>query len=277
MAKTIADYSKDYFAAKASGDALGMRNANDEANKLRNAMGEDAQYANTDIAAAASAQDDDGSSGGGSSHHGDYSGLVNDLYKGIEESKLAELHSSYYNSLAELDAEKKQIPETYQAVRNQTTGTSSQEKQNFSEYAAGNGLNSGAGGQADLARSVTLQGNLNLLNQEEANTLADIELQRKQLTNEYHSAIAAAKADGDYELANALYQEKVRAENTLLEYQTTQWSQQQTEKQNQANYGWTILQSGNMPSDSMLEAIGIDKTTAQAIIDSIKIQSTNGW
>jgi hypothetical protein len=50
MAYTIDDYKKQYESARVAGDALGMRNANDAANQLRNANGEAAQYANADIA-----------------------------------------------------------------------------------------------------------------------------------------------------------------------------------------------------------------------------------
>jgi hypothetical protein len=88
--------------------------------------------------------------------------------------------------------------------------SSEQSKHNFAEYAAANGHNSGAGGQAELSRSVALQGNLNSLNQAQADALTDLSQQRTQLASDYNSAIATAKADGNYELARALYKEKVR-------------------------------------------------------------------
>ena len=53
MAKTIADYKKDYAAAEARGDAAAMKAANDGANAIRAANGQAAQYANAAIASTA--------------------------------------------------------------------------------------------------------------------------------------------------------------------------------------------------------------------------------
>ena len=64
MAKTIADYKKDYAAAEARGDAAAMKAANDGANAIRAANGQAAQYANAAIASTAAKS---GSSSGGRS------------------------------------------------------------------------------------------------------------------------------------------------------------------------------------------------------------------
>lgn len=53
MAKTIGDYKKDYEAAKAAGDAAGMKAANDGANAIRASLGQQAQVASEDIAKVA--------------------------------------------------------------------------------------------------------------------------------------------------------------------------------------------------------------------------------
>lgn len=50
MPKTIQDYKNDYAAAKARGDAAGMKAANDGANAIRQSMGQAAQVASNDIA-----------------------------------------------------------------------------------------------------------------------------------------------------------------------------------------------------------------------------------
>ncbi len=60
--KTIADYSADYAAARAKGDAVGMKAANDGANAIRAAKGEAPQYAVGDIAKVAAGST--GASGG---------------------------------------------------------------------------------------------------------------------------------------------------------------------------------------------------------------------
>jgi hypothetical protein len=149
-------------------------------------------------------------SGSSSSGSGDYSSYINEMYEAKQDAALAALEAAYDKNVAELDAQEDEIPATYQSARNQTAASSEQSKHNFAEYAAANGLNSGAGGQAELSRSVALQGSLSSLNQAQADALSDLSLQRTQLERDYNSAIATAKADGDYELASTLYQEKVR-------------------------------------------------------------------
>ncbi|MPM19528.1 hypothetical protein SDC9_65954 [bioreactor metagenome] len=187
----------------------------------------------------------------------DYSNYINDIYDAKTADYLASLESAYDDNMAELAAEEEQIPEAYQAARNQAAGNSSQEKQNFAQYAAGNGLNSGAGGQAELARSVTLQGNLNSINQEEANALAGIELQRTKLTNDYNTAIASAKAGGDFELANALYQESVRADEALLNSSQLQKSWDNDDYSKKLQLAQYLAQYGDF---SGFQALGIDTT-----------------
>lgn len=54
--KTIADYSRDYNDAKARGDAAGMQLANDRANAIRRAAGQQEQYATADINKVAGGQ-----------------------------------------------------------------------------------------------------------------------------------------------------------------------------------------------------------------------------
>lgn len=157
---------------------------------------------------------------------GDYSSYLKQMYAAQKASALAQLQAAYEKNLAAVDRAEAGVSEQYQAARNSTAGASELAKRNFSEYAAASGLNSGAGGQAELARNVTLQSSLSGIDAAEASTLADLELQRSQLESDYNSAIAQARAEGDYALASALYQEKVRVQDALLE--------QQIQKQKQA-------------------------------------------
>ncbi len=85
------------------------------------------------------------------------------------------------------------------------------------QLAGASGLNSGTAGQAALARNVALQNDLNDLNMQETQTLAD--LRQKKADNDawYNGAIAAAKAEGDAQKAQMLYQEKIRVEEVMLE------------------------------------------------------------
>jgi hypothetical protein len=152
----------------------------------------------------------------------DYSDYLRQLYAAKQDSAIAQLQAAYESSLAQLDRAEQGVSEQYQAARNSTAGASEQARRNFAQYAAASGLNSGTGGQAELARNVTLQSGLNAIDQAEADTLADLELQRTQAETQYNSAIAQAKAQGEYELASALYQEKVRVQKALLDQELEQ-------------------------------------------------------
>ncbi|MCI2106900.1 MAG: hypothetical protein LKK00_09340 [Intestinimonas sp.] len=317
VSKTIQDYKDAYKEAKAKGDSAGMQAANDGANAIRSANGMATQSASQDISNTAATNNGSwiGDSSGGSSSGGgssadsasyyqgstayqpnDYSSYVKDLYSAKTDAALAALKSAYDDNVADVDAAEAKLTPTYQAARNKTAATSDLEKQNFQEYANARGLNSGTSGQAELARSTTLQGNLNDINTQEADARSDLELQRTKLASEYNTAIAQAKANGDYELANALYTEKTRVDNAMSDaadkqatYDYNKWNanynvdqnaqtradnlaaqQEQyaredaaTNKETAYNLAMATIQSGNIPSDSILNAAGIDKTAAQ--------------
>lgn len=244
-------WSDRYYAARAAGDAAGMRNANDEANKLRNQYGYAAEFATEDIAKIAN-QNKNGAGGGGNggtwqntwqqgsggSLSGlsgmdryqaaqlegptDYSAYIEAMNKAQQEAALSQLKAAYDKNVAALDRAEADIAPKYQEARNQTAGSSELAKRQFAEYAAAQGLNSGAGAQAELARQNTLQGNLNQLNRGEADALADLALQRSQAESDYNNAIAKARADGNYTLASQLYQEKVRLDEALRQMQIQQ-------------------------------------------------------
>lgn len=187
------------------------------------------------------------SSGGGSSSGSkDYSSYINEMYGAKQDAALAALESAYQKNTAALDQAEEQLPGTYQNAKNQTAASSEQAKRNFAEYAAANGLNSGAGGQAELSRSMTLQGNLNSLSEAQADALSDLNLQRTQLESDYNSAIATARADGNYELAGALYQEKVRRQ----EADTAERQYQDSLQYQLANYNYQRQQDALARQDA---------------------------
>lgn len=315
VAKTIGDYKKDYEAAKAAGDAAGMKAANDGANAIRASLGQQAQVASEDIAkvaaksgsSPASSPTNTAASGFGGSATGvntytqdqqsikdqmnansqawhtaddatkkqleqankdlaaqlggsvsfnpgsgtwsgsaqqqqqtqqnfvnDYSQYIQDMNQAQREAALAELRAAYEKNLAGLDRTQKSIAPTYQAARNQAAGNAALQQQAFNEYAAANGLSSGTGGQAQLAFRNSLQGSLSDIDTAEASSLADLELQRNQAEIDYNNAIAQAEAQGNYELAQQLYQEKVRVDEALREQMM--WQAQQEFQQQQFDW-----------------------------------------
>ena len=147
----------------------------------------------------------------------DYSDYLTRMYEAKKQSAMAELKNAYDSSVAELDRAEAGLAEGYRAARNETAGAHEQERRNFAQFAAANGLNSGTAGQAELARGVTLQNNMNTIRTAEAGAVADLTLQRAQAETEYNAAIAQAEYTGEYELAAALYEEKVRVQEALTE------------------------------------------------------------
>ncbi len=152
----------------------------------------------------------------------DYSDYITKMNEAKRQSALAELKNAYDKNVNAINRAQAGLGTAYQQARNQTAGASELAKRNNAEYAAAYGLNTGTGGQMELARNVTLQNNLNTINTQEAQSVADIQLQRANAETEYNNAIAKAQATGDYELAAQLYQEKVRVEETLLNLQVQQ-------------------------------------------------------
>ena len=81
--------------------------------------------------------------------------------------------------------------------------------------------------------SNALQGNLSGMDTAEANALSDLELQRSQTEIDYNNAIAQAKAEGNYQLAQQLYTEKVRVDEAL-QAQIAQAAQNELARQQMA-------------------------------------------
>ncbi len=215
-----------YNDAREKGDWEGMQNANNEANKIRNEYGYAAQHATSDINHIRGQSSGSGSGGYAPSQMQspveDLSDYLDELYAAQRKNALAQLESAYNKNLSALDQSKVGVAEQYQDARNQAAGASEQAKRNFAEYAAASGLNSGAADQAELSRTVGLQGDLNSLSRNEADFFANIELQKAQAEQDYNNAIAQAEASNDFARAQALYEEKVRVQEALTQQQLQQ-------------------------------------------------------
>ena len=194
------------------------------------------------------------------------SSYLTNAYNNSTASNLSALESAYNQSKAELQAEGAKIAPTYQAQKNATAADADAAQSNFNEVAAANGLNTGTSGQAALARSSVLTGNLADLNQAEADAKSANNLALANLLSSYKSSVAEAEASGNSELAQALYNEAVRQ----VEATTTAASEN---KQYAYSYAMELIQAGKIPSDSILAAAGIDKPDAQALASSYALQT----
>lgn len=149
---------------------------------------------------------------------GDGNDYLKELYAKKKAAELAALKSAYEQNTATLDASRAQIAPVYDIARNSAADQNARSRGAFQEMAVANGLNTGTTGQAALAQDIVYQQNLSAIDREQAQKLADLDLQRSQLDTEYRNAIAKAEATGDAELANALYEEYVRQQNLYAKY-----------------------------------------------------------
>lgn len=141
---------------------------------------------------------------------------VNDVYDAAREAELAALKGSYDAGKAALESEMEAIPGIYQQQRNAAASEAEIAGRNFNEYAAASGLNSGTAGQAQLAMSNQLQGELSDLGAQEAEANRKLEDSLAQLRIKYQNDIAAAVANGEYRRASALLDEYQRAEQSRV-------------------------------------------------------------
>lgn len=141
--------------------------------------------------------------------------LIRKMYESNLDSYKSQLESDYNQNLSDLGAEESKLGQIYYEQQRQAQAESDRNRQAFQEYANARGLNSGTGGQAELAQSNQLSANLNALRQSEAEKRAEVERQRQLLGQQYQQAIQKAQADNDLNLAKALYEEAVRVDESI--------------------------------------------------------------
>lgn len=232
------------------------------------------------------------SSGGGSGRYqaSDYTDYLKELYAQNLEAQLAGLKSSYDQNVKDLQAEADAIPQRYYEARNETAAQNDLQREYFNEMAAANGLNTGTTGQAALANSSTLQGNLASISEQEKDALSANALEQNKLAIAYENAINQATASGNAALAQALYQEYVRQDNANLSaaqlaQEQANWqaqfdfSKQQYQdslsqyqdsinaqnRDNAYNLAMTMLGAGVMPDTDTLTTAGISTADAMAM------------
>ncbi len=151
-----------------------------------------------------------GTSGGGKSY--DKSAYLAQQHASRIEAELAGLKSAYDTSVQGYDAASEKLPAIYQQAKNQAAAQNAMEKRAFDERAAAGGLGSGTNAQAQLAMSSVYQAQLAAHDRELAQKQSDIQLEKAKLQAEYEAAISQARAEGNANLANALYQEMIRVQ-----------------------------------------------------------------
>lgn len=133
----------------------------------------------------------------------------------IESQKQAE-QSAYDETIRALEYESTKLSPAYKAQREALAAEREIADRNFRQSALASGINTGAGSQYALASGNAYQSNMTTLRQAEAQALADVEESRRQTTASYQNAIAKAISDGNLARAQALYQEAVRVDESIV-------------------------------------------------------------
>lgn len=140
---------------------------------------------------------------------------IRQMYEANLAANKSQLESDYNQNLSDLGAEESKLGQIYYEQQRQAQAESDRNRQAFQEYANARGLNSGTGGQAELAQQNQLSANLNTLRQSEAEKRAEVERQRVLLGQQYQNAIQKAQAENDLAKAKALYEEAVRVDEAI--------------------------------------------------------------
>lgn len=140
---------------------------------------------------------------------------IRQMYEANLAANKSQLESDYNQNLSDLGAEESRLGQIYYEQMRQAQAESDRNRQAFQEYANARGLNSGTGGQAELAQQNQLSSNLNTLRQSEAEKRAEVERQRVLLGQQYQNAIQKAQSENDLAKAKALYEEAVRVDEAI--------------------------------------------------------------
>lgn len=224
---------KEWTAANAAGDADAKAAAHETAEKIR------AKYNYSG--------GDDGSGYiplGQKQEAGiyDLSEYLKKQYAAQVEAELAGLKGAYEKSMAGYDEKLERLPQQYDAARNKVAAQDAIARKSFDERAAANGLNSGTSGQVELARSSAFQRDLANLDQEQANAVSDLNLEKANLQAQYESALAQARATGDASMANALYQELIRVQGLEREDEQIAAAREAADLELALRYGMSVDQ-----------------------------------
>lgn len=204
-----------------------------------------------------------GTSGGGGSGY-DLSEWLKKQYASALEGELAGLKDAYEKNNARLDDEEARLSGIYDPQRNRIAAQNALAKRVWDERAAANGLSSGANGQAELARSSVMQRDLASIGEEEANARADVSLRKKNLTIEYTNAITQARANGQAELAKALYNELVRVQGLEREDQIRESEKALKQAQAKMEYDLALKQMEANSAASSQTTVKPSLTASQA-------------
>lgn len=155
-------------------------------------------------------------SGDYTNYNADRVNEINRMYDANINAQKSNLESAYNQNVNTLESNRQKIADQYNQNRNMAATSYERSVRNFNEAAAGSGLNSGAGSQAQLAMNAAYQKNLANMGTAEAQANADLDTNLANLKIQYQSDMNTAIANNDYQRAAALLNEYNDAYNREL-------------------------------------------------------------
>ena len=151
---------------------------------------------------------------------------LNRIYDAQQKAALDALERAYNTNVAGYGNAKDSINQAYYEKQRQAQAQSDLERMRMNQIYAASGLASGGIGQAALAQSNQLQGNLNALNTQNAADLSQVDIALAQLKADYQGAVAEAISNNELERAKALYQQWQDEQARALQAEQTAYDRQ---------------------------------------------------
>ena len=129
---------------------------------------------------------------------------INSMYDAYGNARRTALQEAGDQALSDAQANRDKIAQQYQTQRNMASVDWERQRRNFLEGANMNGLNTGAGGQAQLAMQGRYQQTQNQLGYQQANAEAEADRQMADIKRQTQAQINEAIAENDYKRAAAL-------------------------------------------------------------------------
>lgn len=218
----IQAFKKQYDAAKARGDTSGMTTANQGAEAERAKAG----YSGGATGAAYSSIESPAYGQMSSQAFGtaptaapsavpDNMSYLQQLNNAKQNANIRALRQQYDESVSNLNMQEAKLAPVYAAQRTGASNNMVQDKLAYNETAAATGLNSGVGGQAELARQNNYARTVSGINTAESTARAEFATRRQQLKSGLAASISAAVQSGNAALAEQQYNELIRQQELL--------------------------------------------------------------
>ena len=247
----IQAFKKQYDAAKARGDSSGMTVANQGAEAERAKVGYSggatgAAYSSVESPAYGqmSSQAFGTAPSAAPSAVPDNMSYLQQLNNAKQNANISALRQQYDESVSNLNMQEAKLAPMYASQRTGASNNMVQDKLAYNETAAATGLNSGVGGQAELARQNNYARTVSGINTAESTARAEFATRRQQLKSGLAASISAAVQSGNAALAEQQYNELIRQQELLASQEIA--ALQAAQESDQMAYEQALRQADTM-------------------------------